>query len=386
MARSFITHALEAGRLLAEAKAAVEHGQWLPWLDANFKGSARTAQRYVTLWEGREQLESNTTRVSHLSVREGLRLLSEGEPRDTKPREARPACPVPQSVRQHNEKMAMKLHLMALFGGILEFADTKGIPETGDLRWMFSSQGFITRCEVGEMVLSFNEQAQRVEPALRFYSGAAYNDQWGPTHWDFANAMVSFDAVERGAIELRRDCGRPKQWLSRFDPAELGLKSEHLRLLNDDRLGRTLDRLFKVDLRTLMTRLVVHMVREFGLELERMHNDSTSVTLTGAYRQQPPRKDGRRRLKIVHGHNKDHRPDLKQLVWTLTISADGAVPVHYNVDNGNVTDDQTHVQTWEVLRHIVGRAEFIYVADSKLCTKHNMGVLSVQQEPQRFHR
>jgi transposase len=169
------------------------------------------------------------------------------------------------------------------------------------------------------------------------------------------------------------------QWLSRFDPGELGLEPEHLRLLNDDRLGRTLDRLFKVDLRTLMTRLVVHMVREFDLDLDRLHNDSTSITFKGAYREQPPRKDGRRRLKIAHGHNKDHRPDLKQLVWTLTISADGAVPVHYNVDDGNVTDDQTHVQTWDVLRHIVGRAEFVYVADCKLCTKHNMGYIDRHQ-------
>ena len=53
--------------------------------------------------------------------------------------------------------------------------------------------------------------------------------------------------------------------------------------------------------------------------------------------------------------------------------------MHYNVDNGNVTDDQTHVQTWDVLRRIVGRAKFVYVADSKLCTKHNMGYIGRPQ-------
>ena len=42
-------HALEAGRLLTEAKAQVGHGQWLPWLDANFQGSKRTAQAYMRL-------------------------------------------------------------------------------------------------------------------------------------------------------------------------------------------------------------------------------------------------------------------------------------------------------------------------------------------------
>jgi transposase len=164
-------------------------------------------------------------------------------------------------------------------------------------------------------------------------------------------------------------------WARRFDPSLLELDAERLRFVNDDRLGRTLDRLFESDLRSLRTSLVVHMVREFGVHLERLHNDSTSLTFSGVYREKAPRKDGRRRLRIVHGFNKDHRPDLKQLVWALTVSGDGAVPVHYNVYDGNVTDDGTHIETWEVLRAIVGGSEFLYVADSKLCTKENLAYL-----------
>ena len=151
-----------------------------------------------------------------------------------------------------------------------------------------------------------------------------------------------------------------------------------MRFLNDDRLGRTLDQLFKADLRTLMTRLVVHMVQTFSVTMNQLHNDSTSITFSGAYHKKRPRKDGRRRLEIVRGFNKDHRPDLKQLVWTLTISHDGAVPVHYNVDDGNVTDDQTHIATWQVLRQIVGHSQFIYVADCKLCIRQNMGYIDGQ--------
>jgi transposase len=65
-------------------------------------------------------------------------------------------------------------------------------------------------------------------------------------------------------------------------------------------------------------------------------------------------------------------------VWTLTVCADGAVPVHYNVDDGNVTDDRTHVATWKILRAISGRADFLYVADAKLCTRENMGFIHNQ--------
>jgi len=167
-------------------------------------------------------------------------------------------------------------------------------------------------------------------------------------------------------------------WARRFDPAQLELTEQQLALVNDDRLGRLLDKLFVVDRRSLMTRIIVHMVEEFGIEMARIHNDSTSVTFSGEYREGEPRPDGRKRPRIVHGYNKDHRPDLKQLVWTLSITDDGGVPVHYNVDDGNVTDDKTHRQTWEVLRKIAGSERFIYTADSKLCTRANMAHIADQ--------
>ena len=166
------------------------------------------------------------------------------------------------------------------------------------------------------------------------------------------------------------------QWTRQFDPERLELQPDQIRLINDDRLGRTLDKLFVADRRTMVTRLVVHMAEEFGVDLNRLHNDSTSITFTGEYRKRPPRKDGLPRLQIVHGHNKDHRPDLKQLVWSLTVSDDYAVPIHYNVYDGNTNDDTTHIGIWSSLRKIVGSPEFIYVADSKLCTRRNMAYIT----------
>jgi len=166
------------------------------------------------------------------------------------------------------------------------------------------------------------------------------------------------------------------EWTRQRDPEHLELRADQVRLINDDRLGRVLDKLFLSDRRSMATRLVLHMVEEFDIDLERLHNDSTSLTFSGEYRERSPRRDGRQRLHIVHGHNKDHRPDLKQLVWSLTVSEDGAVPVHYNVYDGNTNDDTTHIGIWESLRKIVGGPEFIYVADSKLCTRSNMAHIS----------
>jgi len=58
---------------------------------------------------------------------------------------------------------------------------------------------------------------------------------------------------------------------------------------------------------------------------------------------------------ITFGHSKDHRPDLKQLVWILTVSADGAVPIAYRLADGNTVDDPTHVPTWDGLVALTGR-------------------------------
>ena len=122
-----------------------------------------------------------------------------------------------------------------------------------------------------------------------------------------------------------------------------------------------------------MTAIVTYAQREFDLDFSQLHNDSTTVTFTGTYSEATGQTYlGQPTRRITHGHNKDHRPDLKQLLYVLTTTADGAVPIWCNIEHGNKTDDQTHIETWEALRRLVGNTDFLYVADSKLCTKKNM--------------
>ena len=163
------------------------------------------------------------------------------------------------------------------------------------------------------------------------------------------------------------------EWARGWAPALLGLRAEQVALLNDDRVGRALDRLFDADAGALVTSLVVHMVKEFQVSLEQLHNDSTTLTLHGEYAKATGRLVRLRpTLVVTFGHNKDHRPDLKQLLWILTVSADGAVPVHVKVADGDTEDSTTHRDTWEVLSGLVGSANFLYVADSKLCTRETL--------------
>ena len=168
-----------------------------------------------------------------------------------------------------------------------------------------------------------------------------------------------------------------RQWAGGWVPELLGLEAQELPLLNDDRIGRSLDLLFEADRARLTTTFALRMIKEFDVALDVLHNDSTTVTFTGRYAPASEQR-GRRLLRITHGHNKDHRPDLRQLLFELTVSEDGAVPVLVGLHDGNVTDDQTHLPTWKALRAIVGRPDFIYVADCKLCVTATLTYITGQ--------
>ena len=171
------------------------------------------------------------------------------------------------------------------------------------------------------------------------------------------------------------------EWAARHAPQTLGLLSQDLPRLNDDGVGRALDRLFMADVPSLVLAVATHVVKEFGVTLDELHNDSTTVTFCGAYTQAATsqRYLGRPTLAITFGHNKDHRPDLKQLLFILTVTADGGVPLHFRAESGNVTDDKTHCDTWDLLCQLTGRRDFLYVADCKLATSENMAYLHQRQ-------
>ena len=167
------------------------------------------------------------------------------------------------------------------------------------------------------------------------------------------------------------------EWAARYETRWLGLSDEQLSALNDDRVGRALDRLFDADFPALTLDVAAHAVREFDVTVDELHNDSTTVTFHGDYENAARERflRGRLRLAITWGHNKDHRPDLKQLLYILTVSSDGAVPVHFRVESGNATDDRSHIATWDLLRTLTGRCDFLYVADCKLATAENMAYI-----------
>jgi len=156
-------------------------------------------------------------------------------------------------------------------------------------------------------------------------------------------------------------------WVSNIHPQCFGFDEIDSAIFNDDRFGRAIQKIYEADRATIMTDIVLNAIAKFDINLEQLHNDSTTVK---AYGDIPGKtKTG---LELKRGNSKDHRPDLKQLVYTLTISADGAIPIHYKTYSGNRTDDTTHIETWNTLQTITQRSDFLYVADCKVCTKKQL--------------
>ncbi len=88
-------------------------------------------------------------------------------------------------------------------------------------------------------------------------------------------------------------------WAARHAPEHLGLAPEQLPALNDDRVGRCLDRLFDADIPSLTLAVVTHAVREFGVALDELHNDSTTITFHGDYEDADRERTWRGRLRLA---------------------------------------------------------------------------------------
>jgi len=180
----------------------------------------------------------------------------------------------------------------------------------------------------------------------------------------------------RSIIVEREPIYRQQETVHGFAAGMFGIPAQDMEHLSDDRLGRALDRLFDADRAALLTEVVLAVGERFGVRFDELHNDSTSVSFCGSYRGASGRTiRGRSAPAITYGHSKAHRPDLKQLLFILTMSADGNIPVAFRCTDGNMSDSRTHIQTWNALCAVAGRTDFLYVADSKLCSRENMDAI-----------
>src|SRR6202163_2228898 len=169
----------------------------------------------------------------------------------------------------------------------------------------------------------------------------------------------------RSIIVEREPIYRQNETVHEFAAGMFGISAEEMLHLSDDRLGRALDRLFDADRAALLTEVALAAAERFGVNFDECHNDSTTISFYGSYRGASGRKiRGRTAPVITYGHSKGHRPDMKQLLFILTMTADGNIPVAFPRTDGTRGGARPHSDTWKTLRALAGRSDFLYVADT----------------------
>jgi len=155
--------------------------------------------------------------------------------------------------------------------------------------------------------------------------------------------------------------------------------------LNDDAVGRVLDRIFEVGTGKVLSAVALRAVKLFDLDTGHVHHDTTSRSVYGDYdlygeesHDQP--------FVITFGFSKDHRPDLKQLVHSL-LCVDEGIPIYSKCENGNESDkivNRNLIPKMVERMAELGQDNFLYVADSALITPENLALMDDWKSGFRF--
>src|ERR1019366_7435644 len=98
------------------------------------------------------------------------------------------------------------------------------------------------------------------------------------------------EQVVRNLVVGHRPLYALGEWAGAYDPGVLGLRAGDAEMLNDDRVGPALDKLFDADRASLITATVLGVIADFDVATTQLHNDSTTA---GGDRQLPrPRRPG----------------------------------------------------------------------------------------------
>ncbi|KTD45046.1 IS1634 family transposase [Legionella parisiensis] len=111
--------------------------------------------------------------------------------------------------------------------------------------------------------------------------------------------------------------------------------------LNDDCLGRCLDKIADYGVTKLYSELAFEIAREKGLLGQRLHLDSTSFVLYGRYDVEP---EGDTPFP-TYGYSKAKRPDLKQVMLSLTQGGKANLPLWMEALDGNSSDKASFHET-----------------------------------------
>jgi transposase len=167
-----------------------------------------------------------------------------------------------------------------------------------------------------------------------------------------------------------------------------GVKAEYL---NDDKIGRVMDKLFLKGLDEIFLTISLNVVKNFEVSLKTSHLDSSSFHVHGEYKYSLPEVifqnldnfeapeesevKSLEAIKITYGYSRDQRPDLKQFILELICSGDGDIPIFLKTASGNQVDSKCFGEIALLYREQI-KMDSLIVADCALYTEENIKLMS----------
>lgn len=162
---------------------------------------------------------------------------------------------------------------------------------------------------------------------------------------------------------------RMDQWLAKLDVEVLFGEGAEADAFHDTRLGVALDHLDEAGTDNILHDLAVRYLLDHPGDFS-AHHDTTSVSLQGVY------DVGDAEPTPARGFSKDHRPDLLQLVYGLTLHGAASAPLLMSVDAGNTSDStvaRDHLA--RLVELLPDERNVTFVGDCKLVDKTTVGRL-----------
>jgi transposase len=194
-------------------------------------------------------------------------------------------------------------------------------------------------------------------------------------------------AVQAMVINALGFVGRPLYLTPEFfanKPVEVlvgaGVEAEDV---NDDCLGRALDKLFEAGITEVFAAVAAHALAHFGIAVRQAHLDSTSFSLHGNYETEMDEgSDEPQPIEITYGYSRDHRPDLKQAMLSLICANASSLPVWLAALDGNQSDHKHFPSLVEQYLHQLSDEDAtpMLVADSALYNQKQLPELSAVAE------
>jgi transposase len=141
--------------------------------------------------------------------------------------------------------------------------------------------------------------------------------------------------------------------------------------LNDDRLGRALERLNQYA-DSIQAALVLKAIEHFQLDVRQIHYDLSTVELYGAYEIETAEGQTPPSPMPAYGRTKSGRKHIKQVQFGLDVTGDGAVPVGHLPLDGNAAEVNSHLENLKVLARTLPKSKLVYIADTKLDAPDNL--------------